>query len=148
VSASKRIKKFARKQTFDRTFAVLGERTFPALFLPPWLNADSAPSHHDRIREPASAFTAPKAQILERPVALAAIDDCLQVSGRLMVAGLAPHEGDEPAGRQTCARSWEVVCHLMRPVLSCPVALLIARHLVSKLGRLAVAISGRPFSGG
>ena len=81
MSGSKRIKKFARKQTFGRTFAVLGERTFPALFLPPWLNADSAPSHHDRIREPASAFTAPKAQILERPVALAAIDDGLQVSG-------------------------------------------------------------------
>jgi len=48
------------------------------------------PAHHDRIREPASAFTAPKAQILERPVALAAIDDCLQAVRVKVVAAQFP----------------------------------------------------------
>jgi hypothetical protein len=92
VSASKRIKNLLESKPSIERLQCWARGTFPALFLPPGLNADSASSHHDRIREPASAFTAPKAQILERPVALAAIDDSLQVRGRLVKARAAPHQ--------------------------------------------------------
>jgi hypothetical protein len=74
VSASKRIKNLLKsKPSIERLQC--WARGLSPLFLPPWLNADSAPSHHDRIREPASAFTAPKAQILERTIAPADSDD-------------------------------------------------------------------------
>jgi hypothetical protein len=46
--------------------------------------------------ESAAASRAAEAQVLQRAIALAGVDDCLQVGRRLVTAGLAPDQRDKP----------------------------------------------------
>src|SRR5690349_23913026 len=50
---------------------------------PPRLNAVRIPAHHNRVGEPTAALGAAEAQILQRAIALAGVDDRLQIGGRL-----------------------------------------------------------------
>ena len=58
-----------------------------ACLRPPRLHADAALLHHHMIGQSAAALRAAELQILQRLVALAGVDDRLEVGGRLMVAG-------------------------------------------------------------
>jgi hypothetical protein len=60
--------------------------------------------------------------------------------------GGRPCNGQTGWSSQSAADCREVVCHLMRPVLSCsPRRMARPAFTEANLGRLAVAISGRPF---
>jgi hypothetical protein len=62
----------------------------------PRLHPYRIPRHDDEVGHPAAALGAAELQILDRHIAAAGIDDGLQISGCLMVAGLAPHEYAQP----------------------------------------------------
>jgi hypothetical protein len=84
---------------------------------PPRLYADAALPHHHMIGHPAAALGAAEAQILQRLVAVARIDDRLQVRGAAVKARLAPHEQAQPSVLgQRVAGGREVVGYRVRCV--------------------------------